>query len=135
MRQDGWEELLLAKVQEMDSQPFSWGHLDCILSVLECACEIRPDLSPFLEHARGSYGDAKEARRYLRDMGARELENALMMHLDPVPVSMAQRGDIGIVIDGGAQCAVICVGAVWIGKTETGAIRVPRHLVARAFKV
>jgi hypothetical protein len=132
MRKPGWEERLLETVAEWEAKPFQWGKADCIGFALACGKAVR---GKTLFKALPRYGDAKRARRVLRDMGARELENAMMMHLDPVPVALAQRGAIGIVIDNGMQCAVVCTGPHWVGKTEGGLIRVPGHLVIRAFKV
>lgn len=131
-RAQGWEERLLDVVAQWDRLPFSWGTTDCIGFALACGEAVRgtPLCAPF-----PPYLDAKQARRVLRDMGAREIENALMMHLDPVPVSLAQRGDIGVVIDSGAQCAVVCLGPFWAGKTERGLMRIASPLVFRAFKV
>ena len=132
MRKPGWELRLLDTLAEWEAKPFKWGKADCIGFALACGKAVR---GAALFKALPRYSDAKEARRVLRDMGARELENALMMHLDPVPASFAQRGDIGIVMDRGAQCAVVCLGSHWTGKTEEGLIRIPPHLVVRAVRV
>lgn len=128
-----WPEQLLETVDAWRERPFMWGSDDCLGFVLACVKAVRGEL-PVAEIP--AYADAKEARRVLRELGARELENVLMMHFEPVPVSMAQRGDIGIVkMPHGFQAAVVCVGRGWLGKSESGLVAVDRRQVERAFRI
>lgn len=131
MRVHGWEERLLATVAAETVTPFDWQRGGCIGFALDCIEAVTGENPmPGL-----SFGDAKDARRVLKDMAADDLRAALAKHLDPVPVSMAQRGDVGVVTWEGAQCAVVNIGPVWTGKSETGLVRVPRAKVEAAFKV
>lgn len=128
-----WPERLFDTVGQWEAVPFAWGSTDCLGFALACIKAVRGSLP--IEDLP-AYSDAKEARRVLRDMGARELENALMMHFEPVPVSMAQRGDIGISRSPeGEQAVVVCLGSLWRGKTQVGSIQLPRQAVERAFRV
>jgi hypothetical protein len=128
-----WPERLLSTVAFWDALPFAWGRTDCLGFALACIKAVRG--SPIVSDLP-AYADAKEARRVLRDLGARELENAFMMYLDPVPVSLAQRGDVGILVQpGGIQSAVVCVGPTWAGKTEDGLVHIAPAQVSRAFRV
>lgn len=131
MRVHGWEERLLATVAAHRDTPFAWERGGCLELPLACIEAVTGENPmPGL-----SFGDAKDARRMLKDMGAAELEYAITARLEPVSVARAQRGDIGVVIHQGIRSAVVCIGADWIGKTETGSIRVPRGKVLLAFKV
>ena len=128
-----WPERLLQTVADWENVPFVWGSTDCLSFALDCIEAVRGN--PLVDEIP-AYSDAKEARRALRDMGAREIENAFMMHLDPIPVSMAQRGDVGVIVqEDGTQSAMVCVGPAWIGKTEEGLLQVPRQVITRAFRV
>ena len=128
-----WPEQLLETVAAWEGVPFAWGTADCLGFALACIEAVRGN--PLVDEIPAS-SDAKEARRALRDIGAREVENAFMMYLDPVPVAMAQRGDVGVIVqEDGTQSAVVCVGPMWVGKTEEGLLQVPRQVVTRAFRV
>lgn len=131
-RKPGWEKRLFATVREWDAKPFKWGSADCVAFVLAVGHAVRgKPLCPPL----AKYGDALGANRVLRNMGADSLEDAIAMHLDPVPVALAQRGDMGVVVNNGNQCAVVNTGLHWVGRTEHGIIRVSRETLIRAFKV
>jgi hypothetical protein len=132
-RVEHWPDRLLETVAFWETVPFVWGSTDCLGFALACVKAVRGSLP--IEDLP-AYSDAMEARRVLRDMGARELENAFMMHFEPVPVSMAQRGDIGVLVaPDGIQSAMVCLGPSWAGKTEDGLLQVPRSVIARAFRV
>ena len=128
-----WPERLLETVAVWEAVPFAWGSTDCLGFALACVKAVRGSLP--IEDLP-AYSDAKVARRVLRDMGARELENVLMMHFEPVSVSMAQRGDLGVLVaPGGIQSAMVCLGSSWAGKTEEGLLQAPRAVITRAFRV
>lgn len=133
MRVQGWEEKLIETVESWKVKPFKWGKADCCGFALACIKAVRGKTAP--KQKIPKYGDAKEAFRALRDMGCDDLAQAFAAHFEEVPVSMAGRGDVGITISNGAQCAVVNTGLWWAGKTEQGLISVPREAIVAAFKV
>lgn len=131
-RKVGWEKRFFAVMVEWRDKPFKWGAADCMSFALAAGAAARGEpIGPHLD----MYSDALGARRVLHGLGAETLEEALEKYLEPVPVALAQRGDIGIVMNGGTQCAVVNAGTHWMGKTEAGLIRVSGEALLRAFKV
>lgn len=131
MRVPDWEKRLLATVEEWRSRPFEWGGADCLAFAQACAAACQgSEVGPVLP----CYGDEKAARRVLRGFGG-NLGEALAGVLPEIPVSMAQRGDWGLVETGKIGAVVICLGKHFVARDLIGQRLVPRHDVVRAFRV
>ena len=106
MRVDGWESLLASEIEAARARPFSWGSHDCAT----WAADVRRALTGHDLAAawRGTYRDARGAKRSIRATGAGDLVEAVSMAIGkPLPsVLMAGRGDV--VTDGAALG--ICLG-------------------------
>ena len=133
MREHGWEERLIAAVAEWQEKPFAWGKADCAGFALACVKAVRGKMPRGLKPPR--YTTATGARMALEKMGFADLAAVMASTFEEIAPVMAGRGDIGIVISNGAQCAVVNTGLWWAGKTEQGLIRVPHETVTRAFRV
>lgn len=132
VRPDGWDVRLIAEIEAWKARPFAWGGADCIGFALACMAAVRqaPVIEPLPPY------DSKEgAMEVLAGLGAATLTEAMAAHLAECPVSLAQRGDAGIVEHEGRETAVIFMGAYAFAMSETGVVRVPREAVKRAFRV
>jgi len=133
MRVQGWEEKLIVTVDAWRRKRFKWGRADCASFAVACIKAVRGRTAPRVEIP--GYADVRQARRALQKMNCVDLTAAFAAHLETIPVAMAGRGDVGITISDGAQCAVVNTGLWWAGKTERGLIRVPRETITAAFRV
>lgn len=131
-RAPGWEERLLAVAEDWRNRPFAWGRADCLCFARAAVEAVQG--GP-VDWPSPSYRNAREASRALRQAGAAVLSEAFAARYDELPVAMAQRGDLGVVIEDGRECAVVNYGPQWLGMAETGLSRVPGHRVTRAFRV
>jgi hypothetical protein len=94
MRIHDWPERLMRFLAERRRVPFDWGQHDCVLfacSWIEEATGADP-----LGDLRGQWTDAASAVRLLRDLGG--LRAAVESKMgEPIPVLMAQRGDLALI--------------------------------------
>lgn len=131
MRVDGWEMALIDVIAAADTTPFSWANSGCIELAIDNVTALTgssPLEKPVLE-------DALDARRWLKANGFDSLGDAMAAYLEEIPVAMAGRGDLGVVIREGIETAAVSDGLHWVAKSETGLLRVLRGDIARAFKV
>ncbi|MBA5779502.1 hypothetical protein H2509_20420 [Stappia sp. F7233] len=137
MRREDWQERLIEAVQQHAERPFSWGGTDggtdCFMLAMDAAKAVT-GTDPYADE-RGRYKTRIGALRRFRKRGFGWLEDAFAAVFEPVPVPLAQRGDIGLVEADGQDCAVVVIGAEAVGKSERGTIRVPVKTLRKAFKV
>lgn len=127
-----WPERMIEAIVAYEGAPFEWGKTDCWCFAMDVAKAVT-GTDPWAE-AR-TYRTRTGARRALLRRGFPSIAAALAAVYEEVPPSMAQRGDIGIVMMDGAECACVCEGVRFIGKSERGLVRFQRALVSRAFRV
>lgn len=134
MRRQGWESALFAIVAHYRAQPFAWGSADCFTFPLEVIVALTGrDPWPDLHNYDGRFG----AARCLASQGYMNLADAFAAQFSEVPVSFAQRGDVGVIEDEktGALCGAVFLASGVAGKTETGLHIFQRDQVVRAFRV
>lgn len=132
MRVPGWEGRLIATIEQEQSHPFSWGSHDCLTFVSRCA-EAVSGINP-MEGVR-PYETEDDAGRVLLELGYEDVSQAMETHFDEISVSMAGRGDCGIVELRGVAASVVIMGSISYGRSERGLIMFPTSRVTRAFKV
>lgn len=144
MRKEGWEDRLTKVVEEHAQRPFAWGGTatgkgsDCFEMCMDVAKAVT-GVDPY-EDERGRYKSRMGALRRFKKRGFDWLAGAYAHVFLEIPPSMARRGDIGLVSiqdENGkpVDCSVVVVGAVAIGKSDAGTIRVPVGHLKTAYKV
>jgi hypothetical protein len=131
MRGLAWEVALIEAVERGSAAAFAYGQNDCLWFVLN-AVEAMTGRAPVCPR----YKTAKQARVAFGRKGILTLGDYLAANFQELPTPMAaQRGDVGVIAQGDGECCVINIGDCWIGKGETGAVRVRAAAVTRCFKV
>lgn len=137
MRREDWPERLIETIGRHDRLPFGWGSSDCYLLPIDCVlamtgAEPWPDV-------RGTYASEQGAAKQMRSRGFADLGEAFASAFAEIPVSLAGRGDLGLVAvpEGSGLAGIVFVDTAAIGKhaDRPGNIRVPRASVMRAFRV
>ncbi|MFC3059521.1 DUF6950 family protein [Paenirhodobacter populi] len=121
-RIDGWETILVEKIEGARRRPFSWGAHDCATWAMDVRAALT-GLPSAAEAWRGQYSTARGARRWLKRHGWRDLD-ALAAGImgDPLPrVLAARRGDV--VMFRGAMG--ICIGELAAFAGPEGFVLVP----------
>ena len=132
-RPEGWPERLLETIEREADAPFVWGKSDCLTFVLNAVHAMLPELK---REKLPLYEDERGAARALKQLGFRDVGEALASRFDEIPPAWAHRGDLGIIQNEEATSAVVFVGPYVVGKDKPGGLRqVPRSLVRRAFRV
>jgi len=135
-----WPEQLIAAVARHETLPFGYGVSDCMQLTMDCAAAVAgahpyPKAAP--KKGKPAYTTKRGAAGCLKRHGFTNIVEAWAAACPEIAVSLARRGDIGIVIDNGAPCAVVCEGLYFVGKPPgtDGLLRLPRVAVERAFAV
>lgn len=132
MRKENWPEELFAEIERQGSIPFAWGKSDCFTFVAAC---VEAMTGEDISKGHTNYKTPAEGHKLMKVQGFRSLEKAYASRFKEVPVSEAQRGDIGIVKDRG-MTSVIFLGATVVGKDDqSGVVHAPRSIVSKAFRV
>lgn len=130
-RVKGWERALNEVIKKHRGLPSQYGISDCYL-IADDAVEavIGERMFPDVQYS-SELGAAKE----LRSRGFQTVEDAFASKFEECPVSLAQRGDIGVVESDGELCGgfVCSIGFVTRNKSEVRII--PVLSIKRAFKV
>jgi len=125
-----WDEIFPAIVAAEMQKPFDWAGAHCWDF---CAAVIDAKRGPGAAPQFPSVRDARSAARLYRRDGDGTLASVMALHFDETGVLSAQRGDIGVVEGNGIQCAVVCIGATWLGRDVNGLVEVQHRDVKRAF--
>lgn len=131
-RVPGWEAALVSVIQHHAGLPFTWGSSDCLdLSADSAAACLGDDL---LKKFR-RYTTERGAAKVLVEEGLANVGEVLASVFPEIPPSLAQRGDIGVILRDGSLSAGVFTSFGFASKAEQGVIYEPITAVARAFKV
>ncbi|MFG1188612.1 DUF6950 family protein [Xanthobacter flavus] len=111
---------------------FVWGQRDCFRLPVDVARAVAglvlwPDVRPY----RCARGAALRLARH----GFRNVGDALAAVLPEVPPAPPRRGDVGVVLEQGAEAGVVVLGTELAGMAPAGMTIVPRERLVRAFRV
>jgi hypothetical protein len=133
MRIETWPDRLLAEIERHGAMLFQYGESDCLTFAMDCV-KVMTGYDP-MEGAR-DYTTIEGAYKRLKQRGYDNIGDALADKFEEIPTSMAQRGDVGVILGDGFQVAVVFVGPHAVGKDEPFGVKsVSRSLVERAFRV
>ena len=127
-----WQNRLQACLAQRSALPFTWGSHDCVLFAADCvqACTGTDPAAAM----RGTYSDAIGAARLVHELGG--LAEIAAAHCGKeVSPTMAQPGDIGLVLNAGRECLAVCTGAVWHVPGGDGLVPLPINNATRAWRV
>jgi len=94
MRHPDWEERLNAVVAKHQAMPGEWGKSDCWTLTMDAIRAVR---GKGVMSKLGTYKSEAAGYRVFAKAGFKTVEEALASALEPVPVLMAQRGDVGVI--------------------------------------
>jgi len=135
-----WPEQLIAAIERHERLVFSYGTSDCMQLAMDCAAAVtgcHPYPRAAAKKGKPAYRSKRGAAGCLKRHGFANIIEAIAGAYPEIAVSLARRGDIGIVYEGKEPCAVVCEGLHFVGKppASVGNVRVPRARVERAFAV
>jgi len=134
-RVEGWPAKLSAAIEAGRTRPFRWGQHDCAL--FACACIEAITGVDLGAQVRGRYHCADEAEAIMEavygvpDVGG--VADSLLG--EPVPVTLARRGDVVLLDITHGPALGVCVGAVAAGAGPEGLVYVPMQRWLRAWRV
>lgn len=135
-RIEHWPSALHALIEARKNEPFAWGSHDCCMFAGDCAREI-VGVDLFAQY-RGEYSTALGAARiWSREGGVEALiEKACdAAEFPPVPVLMAQRGDLVLFDTERGPALGICLGAEsWFTGLD-GLTSIHTHQCRKAWRV
>lgn len=109
-RHRDWQSRLQACLAERRVRAFEWGRNDCCLFVCDCV-QAMTGHDPAAD-VRG-YTTERQAARLVRQLGGMR-SIASSRFGEPIPVLMAQVGDVGLVELEGRQSLALCGGGHWL---------------------
>ena len=117
MRYPDWEERLNAVVAKHQALPGEWGKSDCWTLTMDAieavqGKRILSKLSRYKSEAAGY--------RVFAKAGFKTVEEALASVMEPVPVLMAQRGDVGVIERDGVISSGVFTSAGFAVRTIYG---------------
>lgn len=117
MRHLDWEERLNAVVAKHQAVPGEWGKSDCWTLAMDAieavhGKRVLSKLSRYKSEAAGY--------RVFAKAGFKTVEEALASALEPVPVLMAQRGDVGVIEREGVISSGVFTSAGFAVRTIYG---------------
>ena len=129
-----WESRLAQYLRDVRKKPFAWGEHDCCLHAAK-ALELQHGVDHASEH-RGAYADAGGARRVLRTRYRNCAWHVPERHgLQPVPVKLAQRGNLVGARVGSRKALGICFGAKSYFVGRDGLVTIATLDCERAWRV
>lgn len=133
MRIDGWERRLRLAVEKHVSLPSQYGVSDCYI-IADDAVEAVTGERMYRNARR--YRTAKGAARVLRRHGFLTVEDAFAARFERIPVSQAQRGDIGVIYQpNGEISGGVFTGSGFFTRGEGEAVTLPHLSAKHAFRV
>lgn len=132
MRIEGWEQKLDAIIESKRNQPFDWADNNCMGFVAEAQKTITGETS--FPEVLENIGSKRNALKLILENGP-SLTDWVDKHLEQIPITMAQRGDIVDVETCEGPAMGLCIGpkAVFIGKN--GIEYVPLTSLIRAWRL
>lgn len=135
-RISGWEREFIRIMELSRETPFSWGSSDCLTLPADLAVGMT-GVDPMLDLR--TYSTEFGAMKVLMRINCVTIEDALKRALQPIPVLTARRGDCGIaeqIVDGKKQqVTLIVMGDRAVGKSASGEVSYPTHLLKSAFAI
>lgn len=127
----GWETQLKLVIEKHMKLPSEFGVSDCYLLPDDAVFAIigermYPDIT---------YTTEQGAAKLLLQHGFKTVEDAFAGKFAVVPVSLAHRGDIGVIDDNGQICGGVFTGIGFAVRDATKVMNVPISRVKTAFKV
>lgn len=126
-----WQSRLAALLAEREARPFVWGEHDCGLFVAD-ACVALTGHDPVAD-LRGRYRSAAGAARLLKPLGGVPGLARQRFGAEILP-SLAQPGDVGLMLAEERPTLMLCLGAQWAGPGEQGLQRVAAALITQAWR-
>jgi hypothetical protein len=137
MRLKQWESNLARCIASARSRKFAWSEHDCAKFVCECIQAVTG--ADVYSAFRGRYTDRRSMVKVIREYGAAlsELASTIAQQsgLQPIPLSLARRGDVVLVNEGKFNSLAVVDGVYALGAAERGLARVPRKHWKLAWKV
>lgn len=130
-----WDRRLVRVTEKHMNLSGEWGASDCLLTVGDAIEAVTGTdlLAPY----RGRYKTEKGAARLMRRNGCETVEDVFraFFSLPPVGRLLAQRGDVGVVMQGGEPTAGYVTDQGFAAKGERGLVFHPVTEIVAAFKV
>ena len=117
MRHPDWEERLNAVVAKHQAMPGEWGKSDCWTLTMDAIRAVR---GKGILTKLGKYKSEAAGYRVFAKAGFKTVEEALASVLEPVPVLMAQRGDVGVIERDGVISSGVFTSAGFAVRTIYG---------------
>ncbi len=131
-RREDWPEQLAATIAAARHRPFEWGTHDCVLFAADGVQAMTG-----VEHAdgvRGTYADALGAMRVLKSLGGPAVLVTTKLGY-PIPVGLAQRGDVLLAVVEDRESLGLCEGAIgWFAGLD-GLVPFPTLQCKTAWRV
>jgi hypothetical protein len=133
MRVNDWPKRLAAVIARHQALPSEYGVSDCYI-IADDAVEAVTGKTMYGASVR-KYTTPAGAGKQLRKKGFTTVRDAFAAKFQEIPVSLAQRGDIGVVDCNGETCGGVFTVAGFMVRSEYGVDFVPIGDVTAAFKV
>lgn len=134
MRKENWWDRLSAYLDKVRDKPFKWGEHDCCLFSSNCV-EAMTGVD-YMSEYRGGYDSQETAWEVLK---GKTLYMTIKKKLGkPVPLAMAQRGDVVYHVFHNGPAVGISIGqdALFVGQEEKkGLVTHPVLKCSKAFKI
>lgn len=129
-----WPLRLEEVLERYQDGVFAWGERDCFTLPMDVAAALT-GVDPWASER--TYTTEIGAARKLKRLGFSDVADAFAAKLEEIPVTLAQRGDIGTVSDAsGAACGVVVLGTLVAGMSPSAGLTfLPRARLSRAFRV
>lgn len=129
-----WPMRLEEVIERYQDGAFAWGVRDCFTLPMDVAAALT-DVDPWADER--TYKTEIGAARKLRRLGFADVADAFAAKFSEIPATLAQRGDIGAVVDAsGAACGVVVLGTLVAGMSPAAGLTfLPRARLVRAFRM
>lgn len=129
-----WPLRLEEVIERYQAGAFAWGGMDCFTLPMDVAAALT-GVDPWADER--TYATEIGAARKLKRLGFADVADAFAAKFSEIPSALAQRGDIGTVVDAdGAACGVVVLGTLVAGMSPvSGLTFLPRARLVRAFRV
>lgn len=136
-RTDGWKARLAAELDAQRLRPFQWGDNDCVLGMARRVVMALTEQDPTPEGFSPRYRSERGALKALKEMGFKDLREALSSFFDEIHPDQADAGDLALIEDGGiiGQAVGVFEGGTILVLTQDGHGRIDRGRAFTAFKV
>lgn len=127
----GWEKALNAVIIKHRKLPSEYGVSDCYMIADDAVLAVTGErMFPDVQ-----YSSEIGAAKALLAHGFDNVEQAFASKFEAIPPSMAQRGDIGVILNGNELCGGFFSSMGFVARDLTSLIYLPVSQVQTAFKV